>query len=281
MRKTTLFLIAFAAAVATLTSRRSAQRGGTAVAPPADLVLTNGRIVTVDDGAARGRGDRDQQGPHPGARVGGRDQGDDRAATQVIDLQGQLAIPGIHREPRPLSRCRRRAAAAEPDERRVVGQGRRDGRGSGVARAPGRVDLRPRLAPGEVDVAPGACTSKGSRPTRRSTRCRRTTRCCSCTPAATPRSPTRKAMELSGIRRPTESPAGGEILRDKNGDATGLLRETRAAADQARRRRAAADAGRNARRATGRRSNWRPRKCWPRASPRSRTPGRTSRPSIA
>jgi predicted amidohydrolase YtcJ len=35
-----------------------------------------------------------------------------------------------------------------------------------------------------------------------------------------------KAMELSGIRRPTESPAGGEILRDKNGDATGLLRET-------------------------------------------------------
>ena len=35
-----------------------------------------------------------------------------------------------------------------------------------------------------------------------------------------------KAMELSGIRRPTESPAGGEILRDANGDATGLLRET-------------------------------------------------------
>jgi predicted amidohydrolase YtcJ len=34
-----------------------------------------------------------------------------------------------------------------------------------------------------------------------------------------------KAMELSGVRRPTESPAGGEILRDKNGDATGLMRE--------------------------------------------------------
>jgi predicted amidohydrolase YtcJ len=34
-----------------------------------------------------------------------------------------------------------------------------------------------------------------------------------------------KAMELSGIRRPTESPAGGEILRDANGGATGLLRE--------------------------------------------------------
>ena len=35
-----------------------------------------------------------------------------------------------------------------------------------------------------------------------------------------------KAMELSGIRRPTESPAGGEMLRDANGDATGLMRET-------------------------------------------------------
>src|SRR6185437_14673231 len=30
-----------------------------------------------------------------------------------------------------------------------------------------------------------------------------------------------KAMELSGIKRSTESVAGGEILRDANGDATG------------------------------------------------------------
>jgi len=35
-----------------------------------------------------------------------------------------------------------------------------------------------------------------------------------------------KAMELSGIKRSTESPAGGDILRDPSGDATGLLRET-------------------------------------------------------
>src|SRR5262249_16858634 len=34
-----------------------------------------------------------------------------------------------------------------------------------------------------------------------------------------------KAMDLAGIRSPTESAAGGEILRDKNGEATGLLRE--------------------------------------------------------
>jgi predicted amidohydrolase YtcJ len=33
-------------------------------------------------------------------------------------------------------------------------------------------------------------------------------------------------MELSGIRRSSESPRGGDILRDASGDATGLLRET-------------------------------------------------------
>src|SRR4029078_1850848 len=35
-----------------------------------------------------------------------------------------------------------------------------------------------------------------------------------------------KAMELSGIKRSTESAAGGDVLRDEKGDATGLLRET-------------------------------------------------------
>ena len=50
MRKTLIYLAGFAVAVATLTVQARAQRGGTAQAPPADLVLTNGRIVTVDDG---------------------------------------------------------------------------------------------------------------------------------------------------------------------------------------------------------------------------------------
>lgn len=34
-----------------------------------------------------------------------------------------------------------------------------------------------------------------------------------------------KAMQASGITRATESPAGGDIIRDKSGDAIGLLRE--------------------------------------------------------
>jgi len=35
-----------------------------------------------------------------------------------------------------------------------------------------------------------------------------------------------KAMELSGITRATVNPAGGEVLKDANGEPTGLLRET-------------------------------------------------------
>src|SRR5215212_4072818 len=76
MRKTLTSLTAFAIVVATLTVQARAQRAGTAQAPPADLALTNGRIVTVDD--AR---------PAVKAMIG--------ANTQVIDLQGQLAIPGF------------------------------------------------------------------------------------------------------------------------------------------------------------------------------------------
>lgn len=35
-----------------------------------------------------------------------------------------------------------------------------------------------------------------------------------------------KAMELSGITKTTANPTGGEVLKDKNGDPTGLMRET-------------------------------------------------------
>jgi len=38
-----------------------------------------------------------------------------------------------------------------------------------------------------------------------------------------------KAMELSGITRTTPNPNGGEILKDRNGNPTGLLRETASA----------------------------------------------------
>src|SRR5438874_2568211 len=95
MRKSALYLTVFTVLVAGVSSQARAQRGGTAQAPPADLVLTNGRIVTVEDARPEAEamaisGDRimalgtaAEIKPMIGAN------------TRVIDLQGQLAIPGF------------------------------------------------------------------------------------------------------------------------------------------------------------------------------------------
>ena len=95
MRKTRGCFAGFAVVIIALTVQTRAQRSGTAQAPPADLVLINGRIVTMDDGR-----------PEAEAIAISRDRvqalgstADIRQTagpgTQVIDLQGQLAIPGF------------------------------------------------------------------------------------------------------------------------------------------------------------------------------------------
>ena len=84
-----------------------------------------------------------------------------------------------------------------------------------------------------------------------------------------------KAMELSGITRATVNPAGGEVLKDANGEPTGLLRETAEGLirPDARLRR------RSAWRAPARFSSSRIAKSSRRGSPASRMPARRSRPS--
>ena len=107
---------------------------------------------------------------------------------------------------------------------------------------PGRVDRRPRLAPGEVDVAPDAERRRLSdarvarrgvaeQPGRADARQR-------------PRQLRQRARRWSCRASPgtTPNPAGGEILKDATGDPTGLLRETASRPDPRRRR--PADAGR-------------------------------------
>ena len=95
MRKSSTYFVAFAVAIGALTVQARAQRSGTAQAPPADLVLTNGRIVTVDDGRPEAQAiaisrDRIQA-------LGTADEIKSMIgpSTQVIDLHGQLAIPGF------------------------------------------------------------------------------------------------------------------------------------------------------------------------------------------
>src|SRR5262245_15589302 len=85
-------LTVFAAVVAGLSLQ--AQRGGAGQAP-ADLVLTNGRIVTLDDARPEA-----QALAVSGGRIEALGSTDEikpliGPATKVIDLQGQLAIPGL------------------------------------------------------------------------------------------------------------------------------------------------------------------------------------------
>ena len=226
MRKNHLFLVLFAAAVMTLSVQPRAQRG-TAVAPPADLVLTNGRIVTVDD-----------QRPEVEAIAISKDRiqalgsaADIKPmigpATQVIDLQGQLAIPGFIEAHGHFA-----GVGGMQLELNLMNAQSWDEIVRMVA------DAVTRAKPGQWIYGRGWHQEKWSSrpapnvegfPTHESL------------DKVSPNNPVAlvhasghaafvngKAMELSGIRRPTESPAGGEILRDKNGDATGLLRETAA-----------------------------------------------------
>ena len=147
-------------------------------AQPADLVLRNGKIVTMNSArttaqAIAVRADRITAlgtDPTPRRWIGPN--------TKVIDLHGMLAIPGFiegHGHFTGVGEFRMgldlREARTWDD---IVAQ---------VARAvqageTRRVDHRPRLAPVEVDVAARRRMSKAFRCTHRSTRCRPITPCC-------------------------------------------------------------------------------------------------------
>ena len=70
--------------------------------------------------------------------------------TQVIDLAGQLAIPGLHRRARPLPGRRPVAHGARPDGGQELGRDRGDGGRRRRRRRSRASGSRPRLAPGEV-----------------------------------------------------------------------------------------------------------------------------------
>ena len=192
---------------------------------PADLALVNAVVVTVDDSrpeaeaiAIRGKrivalGSRADVEPFIG------DQ------TRVVDLQGQLVIPGF-----------------------IEGHGHF----MGVGNAQLILDLRPPQTweeivqmvaeaaavaePGEVVRGRGWHQDKWSAPPENAIEGFPVHAALS---AASPDNPVvlthasghaafvnGKALELAGIDSRTPDPPGGEILRDQRGEATGLLRET-------------------------------------------------------
>lgn len=216
----TLLTSILTAAVASLVIQARGQSQTTA-----DLVLTNGRIVTVEDAQAEAQaiainGDKITALGSSGAMekyVGPN--------TRVIDLHGQLAIPGLiesHGHFTGVGESRLQlnlmtaqswdeivAMVAEAVKRARPGQwiyGRGWHQEKWTARPQPNVEGFPTHAsldkvspdnPVLLVHASGHASFANA-----------------------------KAMALSGIRRPTESPRGGEILRDASGDATGLLRET-------------------------------------------------------
>ena len=214
-------LTVFALVIAGLSLQ--AQRGGTAQAP-ADLVLTNGRIVTVDDARPEARAMAVS-----GARIEAMGTADEIKRlvgpnTKVIDLHGQLAIPGFIDSHAHLTNVG--GAQLELNLMNV------DSWDKIVAMVAEAAD---RAKPGEWIYGRGwhqeKWTSKPDPnvegfPTHASL------------DKVSPNNPVvlvhasghasfvnAKAMELSGIKRSSEAPPGGEILRDGQGDATGLLRE--------------------------------------------------------
>ena len=222
MRKLTL-LVVLAIGVGALSERPRAQRG-TAAAPPADLVLTNGRIVTVDDGRPEAEAIAISKDKIQALGSAADIKPMIGPATQVIDLQGQLVIPGFIESHGHFS-----GVGGAQLQLNLMNVDSWDKILRMVAEAVSRAK------PGEWIYGRGWHQEKWTArpqpnvegfPTHASL------------DEVSPNNPVllthasghaafanAKAMELSGIRRPTESPAGGEILRDAKGDATGLLRE--------------------------------------------------------
>ncbi len=193
--------------------------------PPADLVLLNGKIVTLDDSlpeaealaATDGRITAVGNNEHVRRYAG--------EGTRVIDLEGRLAIPGFiegHGHflsigaaqlnldlmgtgswEQIVAMVEEAAAGTEPGEW-ILGRGWHQDKWSSTPE--GSVDGVP-LHAGLSAVSPDhpvLLTHASGHASFANAR----------------------ALELAGIGPQTPNPAGGEIIRDARGNPTGLLRET-------------------------------------------------------
>lgn len=217
-RAASTFCVALLLGLTGLTARQSTPE-------PADLVLRNGKIVTVDSArpeaaalAARGDtivaiGSDREVAPYVGA------------STRIIDLQGRLAVPGFiegHGHFLGIGQAKMNLelmAVRNWDE--VVAK---------VSEAARKAE------PGEWILGRGWHQEKWDKAPQPNVEGFPTHASLS---AASPNNPVllthasghagfanARALQLAGVTRDTANPAGGEILRDSNGDATGALRET-------------------------------------------------------
>jgi predicted amidohydrolase YtcJ len=226
MSRTRILLIALIAIGVTVAAY-VALRTGPEPTPPADLVLRGGRIVTLDDQRAEVQALAARNGrivavgsiAEVSAYIG--------PSTQVIELNGQFAMPGF-----------------------IEGHGHFEGLGESnlildltdasswgeiveiVAQA---VD---KAAPGQWITGRGWHQEKWTAPPQPAIEGFPTHASLDTVSASNPvllehasghaTFVNAKAMEVSNITRATPNPGGGEIMKDRNGNPTGLLRETAA-----------------------------------------------------
>lgn len=193
--------------------------------PAADLVLRGGRIVTLDDQHAEAQALAARDGRIVAVGSNAEIAGYIGSSTQVIELNGQLAMPGF-----------------------IEGHGHFTGIGEN------KIDLDllnttswdqvvqivaqavEKAKPGQWIVGRGWHQEKWTVAPRPGVEGFPTHQSLD---AVSPNNPVvlghasghasfvnRRAMELSAITRTTPNPSGGEILKDTNGNPTGLLRET-------------------------------------------------------
>jgi len=220
------FRVAVSVAIAALVSSASCAPATPPIAP-ATLVLRNGKVVTVDDAPSEARaiaitGDR--------VTAVGSDEEIGRyigAGTEVIDAAGQLIVPGFIESHGHftgvgeaqlvlklgaartwddiLAMVEKAAAAAKPGQW-IYGRGWHQEKWTAppspnVEGFPTEASLS-KVSPNNpvlLTHASGHASFANA-----------------------------MAMKLSGITRTTKSPEGGEILKDPQGNPTGLLRETAA-----------------------------------------------------
>jgi predicted amidohydrolase YtcJ len=192
---------------------------------PADLVLTNGKVVTVD--SLRPEAEAVAIAGDTVVAVGTSEEiaryiGEN---TQVIDLEGRLAVPGFiegHGHFMGLGQARMILDLAQAGTwEEIVAM---------VAAAAERAEA------GEWIQGRGWHQEKWDPPPARTVEGVPTHHELS---RVSPRNPVilthasghasfvnARALELAGITRATRNPPGGEIVRDERGEPTGLLRET-------------------------------------------------------
>jgi predicted amidohydrolase YtcJ len=229
MTRPRLVLSAVAGLAATLGATAFGARfAGQAPVPPADLVLRNGRIVTLDAVRPEAQALAARAGHIVAVGSTAEVQRYIGASTQVIDLGGELATPGIIEGHGHFTGIGQMKLGLELQNAKTW-----DDIVALVAEA-----VR-KAKPGQWIEGRGWHQEKWAHPPQPNVEGFPTH---ASLDAVSPNNPVvlthasghgvfvnAKAMALSGITRDTPNPDGGEILKDRNGDPEGFLRERAAA----------------------------------------------------